>query len=104
MTRLPSLEYGATALSTSRRCGEAAHRSSQRLDLPGVGPGSGYTPRYLPGCAGIAERRTLVSGSGRSKGQEMIDWDSDHWGNGVTYAANGSWVTDKHGDDDAELD
>jgi hypothetical protein len=30
----------------------------------------------------------------------MIDWDSDDWGNRVTYAANGSWVADKHGDDD----
>ncbi len=29
----------------------------------------------------------------------MIDWDSDTWGDGVTYAANGSWVRDKHGDD-----
>ena len=32
----------------------------------------------------------------------MIDWDSDTWGNGVTFADNGSWVTDKHGDDDAD--
>jgi hypothetical protein len=32
----------------------------------------------------------------------MIDWDSDTWGNGVTYAANGSWVTDKHGSDDTD--
>lgn len=29
----------------------------------------------------------------------MIDWDSDDWGHGVTYADNGSWVTDRHGDD-----
>jgi hypothetical protein len=34
----------------------------------------------------------------------MIDWDSASWGNGVTYAANGSWVTDKHGDHDTEPD
>jgi hypothetical protein len=34
----------------------------------------------------------------------MIDWDSDNWGNRVTYADNGSWVSDKHGEDDAELD
>jgi hypothetical protein len=34
----------------------------------------------------------------------MIDWDSASWGNGVTYVANGSWVTDKHGDDDTDLD
>jgi hypothetical protein len=29
----------------------------------------------------------------------MIDWNSEDWGGGVTYAANGSWVTDKHGDE-----
>ena len=34
----------------------------------------------------------------------MIDWNSDNWGNHVTYAENGSWVNDKHGDDDAEQD
>ena len=34
----------------------------------------------------------------------MIDWDSDNWGNRVSYADNGSWVGDKHGEDDAELD
>lgn len=34
----------------------------------------------------------------------MIDWNSDNWGNHVTYAENGSWVTDKHGDDDAKQD
>ena len=34
----------------------------------------------------------------------MIDWDSENWGNGVTYAANGSWVVDKHGDDDHDRD
>ena len=33
----------------------------------------------------------------------MIDWNSDDWGNHVTYADNGSWVNDKH-DDDAEQD
>ena len=32
----------------------------------------------------------------------MIDWDSDNWGNAVHFAADGSWVTDKH--DDAGLD
>jgi hypothetical protein len=26
----------------------------------------------------------------------MIDWDSTDWGGGVTLAANGSWVADKH--------
>lgn len=30
----------------------------------------------------------------------MIDWNSETWGGGVTYAANGSWVEDKH--DEAE--
>ena len=41
----------------------------------------------------------------RTKGMTMIDWDSDTWGNGVVhFAADGSWVTDKHGDDDAGLD
>lgn len=25
----------------------------------------------------------------------MIDWDSETWGGGVTFAANGSWVTDE---------
>ena len=39
-----------------------------------------------------------------SKGRPMIDWDSDNWGNGVTYAANGSWVTDQQGDDEATQD
>ena len=34
----------------------------------------------------------------------MIDWDSASWGKGVTYAANGSWVTDKHGDEDDDQD
>jgi hypothetical protein len=33
----------------------------------------------------------------------MIDWDSDNWGNGVTYAANGSWDPGSHGHD-AEQD
>jgi hypothetical protein len=30
----------------------------------------------------------------------MIDWNSDKWGNNVHYAANGSWVDDKHADAD----
>ena len=34
----------------------------------------------------------------------MIDWDSENWGGGVTYAANGSWVADKHGDDNTDHD
>jgi hypothetical protein len=32
----------------------------------------------------------------------MIDWDSEDWGGKVHYASNGSWVTDKHGDDSDE--
>lgn len=35
----------------------------------------------------------------------MIDWSSDSWGesgNNVTFAANGSWVTDRHGEEPAE--
>jgi len=27
----------------------------------------------------------------------MIDWDSETWGGGVTYAADGSWLGDKQG-------
>jgi len=30
----------------------------------------------------------------------MIDWNSDKWGNNVHFAANGSWVDDKHADAD----
>ena len=26
----------------------------------------------------------------------MIDWNAPDWGNHVTLAANGSWVTDRH--------
>jgi hypothetical protein len=29
------------------------------------------------------------------KGETMIDWDSETWGGGVTYAADGSWLGDK---------
>ena len=25
----------------------------------------------------------------------MIDWDSESWGGGVTYASDGSWLGDK---------
>ena len=32
----------------------------------------------------------------------MIDWNSENWGGGVTFAANGSWVADKH-DDEADV-
>jgi hypothetical protein len=31
----------------------------------------------------------------------MIDWNSDSWGGGVTYAADGSWVGDKHDEEDS---
>jgi hypothetical protein len=53
---------------------------------------------------GHHSQRTLGSVGWGSKGRTMIDWDSETWGNGVTFAADGSWVTDKHGDDDAGLD
>jgi hypothetical protein len=26
----------------------------------------------------------------------MIDWDAPDWGNHVTFAADGSWVADRH--------
>ena len=29
----------------------------------------------------------------------MIDWESDEWGNRVHLASNGSWVSDRHGDE-----
>jgi hypothetical protein len=32
----------------------------------------------------------------------MIDWDSHTWGNQVHYASDGSWVADKHGDEDEQ--
>jgi len=32
----------------------------------------------------------------------MIDWHSGNWGGGVTYAARGSWVSDKHTDNSTE--
>jgi hypothetical protein len=28
----------------------------------------------------------------------MIDWDSETWGGGVTYAADGSWLEDMQTD------
>ena len=34
----------------------------------------------------------------------MIEWGSANWGNNVHYADNGSWVTDRHGDDSANSD
>ena len=66
----------------------------------------GHLRRGLGDCPDV--RAQLSDGrwshEGKSKGRPMIDWDSDNWGNGVTYAANGSWVTDKHGDEGAEQD
>ena len=57
-------------------------------------------PRWGRRC-----QRTLGSVGWRPKGMTMIDWDSENWGSGVVhFAADGSWVTDKHGDDDAGLD
>ena len=29
----------------------------------------------------------------------MIDWDSDSWGGEVHYSTDGSWVTDRHGEE-----
>jgi len=34
----------------------------------------------------------------------MIDWDSEDWGGGVTYAADGSWLEDKHADGQRDED
>jgi hypothetical protein len=34
----------------------------------------------------------------------MIDWNSENWGGGVTYASDGSWVADKHTDDSTDQD
>jgi hypothetical protein len=32
----------------------------------------------------------------------MIDWDSEDWGGHVHLAANGSWVADRHGDENED--
>ncbi|HET7688813.1 MAG TPA: hypothetical protein VFK41_00405 [Nocardioidaceae bacterium] len=32
----------------------------------------------------------------------MIDWNSESWGGRVHFASNGSWVADKHGDDNCD--
>jgi hypothetical protein len=32
----------------------------------------------------------------------MIDWNADDWGNHVVLASNGSWVPDKHSDEDIQ--
>jgi hypothetical protein len=34
----------------------------------------------------------------------VIEWGSENWGGNVHYASNGSWVTDKHGDDETNAD
>ena len=42
------------------------------------------------------QRRTLeVDDRTVHEGDLMIDWDSENWGGGVTYAADGSWLGDK---------
>jgi hypothetical protein len=41
-------------------------------------------------------RRTLEADDRTvHEGDLMIDWDSETWGGGVTYAADGSWLGDK---------
>lgn len=42
--------------------------------------------------------RTLgcIDRFGRTRGETMIDWDSDTWGGTVHLASNGSWVDDTH--------
>jgi hypothetical protein len=34
----------------------------------------------------------------------MIDWNSEDWGGHVHLASNGSWVSDKHGDEPEGLE
>jgi hypothetical protein len=34
----------------------------------------------------------------------VIEWGSEDWGGNVHYAANGSWVVDRHGDDSDDPD
>ena len=34
----------------------------------------------------------------------MIEWGSANWGGNVHHASNGSWATDKHGNDSADAD
>jgi hypothetical protein len=38
------------------------------------------------------------------KDQNMIEWGSPNWGGNVHYAANGSWVSDRHGDEEQQED
>ena len=47
-------------------------------------------------------RRTLESAT--AQGEPMIDWDSETWGGGVTYAADGSWLEDKHAEGQPDED
>jgi hypothetical protein len=48
-------------------------------------------------------RRTLESRT-ITRGEQMIDWDSETWGGGVTYAADGSWLEDKHAEGQPDED
>jgi hypothetical protein len=57
----------------------------------------------LARMCGHHRRRMLGLSRWDRKARTMIDWDSDDWGNRVTFAADGSWVADKHGND-AEQD
>ena len=59
--------------------------------------------RWSYGCIWQGPRPILEVRE-RTRGKTMIDWDSGDWGNRVTYAANGSWVVDKHGDDVTDQD
>jgi hypothetical protein len=34
----------------------------------------------------------------------MIEWGSASWGGNVHHASNGSWATDKHGNDSLDAD
>jgi hypothetical protein len=34
----------------------------------------------------------------------MIEWGSASWGGNVHHGSNGSWATDKHGNDSADAD
>jgi hypothetical protein len=43
----------------------------------------------------VARRLEQSTGHTGHEGDAMIDWDSDTWGGGVTYAADGSWLGDK---------
>ncbi len=79
-----------------------------RPAAPLVPPG----PAHLPAVQRHLRLRALVCGGLAHQHQHrqrrdviaMIEWGSENWGGNVHYASNGSWVTDKHGDDDANVD